>query len=311
MPWKNELDSLRSMRLFTRVIELASFSAVAREEKVGQPSISKVITALERDLGVRLLERTTTAVTATEEGKRFYERSRRVLEEYADAVADVRGLKQRCAGSLLVSAPVGLGELRLNTLFLEFLEKYPEIDLELLLNDRMVDLVEEGVDVAIRLSGSLPPNVVARHIASSPRVLVASPEYLKNSPKVRRPEDLEMHQCIRFAGIASGNRLEFHNGSRTIIVLTRGRYRVNNSLTLRQCFLQGSGLGSAPAWLVQDLIDAGALIHLLPKWTLPGQPIHLVYPSRRYLPVRSHALLQFMAQKIPMLPGLCSTSTPP
>ena len=305
------MDSLRSLQLFTRVVELASFSAVAREEGIGQPSISKVIGALERNLGVRLLERTTTAVTPTEEGRRFYERSHRVLEEYADAVTDVRGLKQRFAGPLLVSAPVGLGELRLNTLFLEFLETYPEIDVELLLNDRMVDLVEEGVDVAIRLGEPLPPNAVARNIASTPRVLVASPQYLKNSPRIRRPEDLERHQYIRFAGIASGDRLEFSNASATVTVLTRGRYRVNNSLALRQCFLHGTGLGTAPAWLVQDLIDTGALIQLLPKWQLPGQDLRLLYASRRYLPLRTQALLQFMAARIPTLPGFSAIAMTP
>lgn len=300
---------MQSIRLFTRVVELASFSAVAREARLGQPTVSKIISALERNLGVRLLERTTTAVTLTEEGRRFYERSNRVLEEYADAVADIRGLKQRCAGTLLISSPVGLGELRLNTLFLEFLEKYPEIEIELILNDRMVDLVEEGVDVAIRLGDQLPPSAVARHIASSPRVLVASPGYLRTSPKVRRPEDLEKHQYIRFAGTTSGHRLEFSNGSEKILVPTRGRYRVNNSLALRQCFLQGTGMGTAPAWLVQDLIDTGVLIQLLPNWKLAGQPVHLIYPSRRYLPLRSRALLQFMAEKIPMLPGFSSITT--
>ncbi|MBC8733290.1 LysR family transcriptional regulator [Paraburkholderia sp. UCT2] len=298
------MDSLQSMRLFTRVVELGSFSAVAREENTGQPTISKVIAALERNLGVRLLERTTTSLTPTGEGTRFYERSKRVIEEYADAVADARGQTQRLAGTLLVNAPVGLGELRLNALFLEFLAKYPEIEIELILNDRVIDLVEEGVDMAIRLGDDLPPHAVARHIASSPRVLVATPEYIKRTRKVRRPEDLVQHEYIRYAGIASGSRMEFSNAAEKVVVATTGRYRVNSSLALRQCFLEGVGLGTAPAWLVQDLIDTGALVRLLPKWQMASQPLHLVYPSRRYQPLRTRALLQFMAGRIPELPGL-------
>ncbi len=298
------MDSIQSLRLFMRVVELGSFSAVAREESTGQPTISKVIAALERQLGVRLLERTTTSLTLTDEGSRFYERSKRVIEEYADAVADVRGQTQRLAGTLLVNAPVGLGELRLNALFLEFLAKYPEIEIELILNDRVIDLIEEGVDVAIRLGDELPPHVVARHIASSPRVLVATPEYVKRTPKVRRPEDLAQHECIRYAGIASGSRMEFSNAAEIVLVATTGRYRVNSSLALRQCFLEGIGLGTAPAWLVQDLIDTGALVQLLPTWQMTSQAVHLVYPSRKYQPLRTRTLLQFLAERVPDLPGI-------
>ena len=291
------------MRLFTRAVELGSFSAVAREENTSQPTVSKMIAALEQHLRVRLLERTTTSLTLTEEGKRFYERSKRVIEEYADAVADARGQTHMFVGALRINAPVGLGELRLNALILEFLAKYPEIEIELILNDRVIDLVEEGVDVAIRLGGELPPNVIARNIAFSPRVLVATREYVERAPKINKPEDLAQHEYFRFAGLAFENRLEFSNNTEKVIVLTKGRFRVNSSLALRECFLEGKGLGSAPAWLVQDLIDTGDLIRLLPNWEMMPQQAHLVYPSRKYQPQRTRALLQFMAERIPKLPG--------
>jgi len=291
------------MRLFTRAVELGSFSAVAREENIGQPTVSKVIAALEQDLRVRLLERTTTSLTLTEEGKRFYERSRRVIEEYDDAVADARGQTHKFVGALRINAPVGLGELRLNALILDFLAQYPDIEIELILSDRVIDLVEEGVDVAIRLGGELPPNVIARNIAFSPRVLVATREYVERSPLIDKPEDVSHHEYFRFAGLAVGSRLEFFNKNEKVIVLTKGRYRVNSSLALRDCFLQGKGLGSAPAWLVQDLIDTGELIRLLPNWDMTPQPVHLVYPSRKYQPQRTRSFLQFMAERIPKLSG--------
>jgi DNA-binding transcriptional LysR family regulator len=265
--------------------------------------VSKIIAGLEQHLRVRLLERTTTSLTLTEEGKRFYERSKRIIEEYADAVADVRGQTQMFVGALRINAPVGLGELRLNALVLEFLAKYPEIEIELIVNDRMVDLVEEGVDVAIRLGGSLPPNVIARNIAFSPRVLVATKEYVEHAPKISKPEDVALHAYFGFAGLTIGSRVEFSNNTEQVIVLTKGRYRVNSSLALRECFLDGKGLGTAPAWLVQDLIDAGDLIRLLPNWEMPPQQVHLVYPSRKYQPLRTQALLQFLAERIPTLPG--------
>ena len=291
------------MRLFTRAVELGSFSAVAREENTSQPTVSKMIAALERHLRVRLLERTTTSLTLTEEGRRFYQRSKRIIEEYADAVADAQGQAHRVAGALRINAPVGLGELRLSALMLEFLAKYPELEIELILNDRVIDLVEEGVDVAIRLGGELPPNVIARNIAFSPRVLVATREYVERAPKINEPEDLAQHEYFRFAGLAFGNQLEFSNNTEKVIVLTKGRFRVNSSLALRECVLEGKGLGSAPSWLVQDLIETGDLIRLLPNWEMLPQQVHLVYPSRQYQPQRTRALLQFMAERIPKLPG--------
>jgi len=305
----SDLDPLRSMRLFARAIDLGSFSAVAREEHISQPTVSKIVALLERRLGVRLLERTTTNLAPTEEGKRFYARSKRLIEEYVEVVADVRGQTQQFAGAMLVNAPLGLGELRLNTLMLKFLEKYPRIEIELILNDRVIGLVEEGVDVAIRLGGSLPPNVIARQIASSSRVLVATPDYLKRAPKLLTPEDLTRHEYVGFARFSSGSNLEFSRKARKVTIATKGRYRVNSSLALRQCFLEGVGLGSAPAWLVQDLIDSKRLIRLLPKWQLACQAVHLVYPSSRYLPLRTRAFLQFMSERIPELPGFQTTKS--
>lgn len=300
------MDTLESMRMFNRVIELGSFSAAAREKNVGQPTMSKVIAALEARLGVRLLERSTTHLTPTEEGKRFYARSKIVLEEYAGAVAEARSQTRQLTGTLRVNAPVGLGELRLNSLVIDFLALHPQMEIELILNDRIIDLVEEGVDVAIRLGDDLPPNVVAPQIATSPRVLVAAREYIVRSARISKPEDLAEHEYLRYAGIASGHEMAFSRAQEVVRVSLHGRYRVNSSLALRQCFLEGMGLGSAPAWLVQDLIENESLVRVLPAWRLPAQAVHLVYPSRRYQPQRVRAFLDFMAARIPQLPGMQS-----
>lgn len=309
MPQGNDLDSLRSMWLYVRAVELGGFSAVAREEKIGQPTVSKVISAMEKALGVRLLQRTTTSVTPTDEGRRYYERCKQMLEAHAEAVADVRGQAQRPVGLLTVSAPLGLGELHLNRLVLAFLKQYPEIEVELNLTDRIVGLVEDGIDVAIRLGNTLPPDAVARTIAWSPRVLVATPGYVKRAPKIRRPEDLLEHSFVGYARASVGARLELSSGDETIVVPTRGRYRVSSSPALRECYLEGMGLGSAPAWLVQDLIDAGRLVRLLPKWVIPPHSMHLISPSRRYQPLRARVFLAFMAEHIPALPGFHPAGT--
>lgn len=297
------MDTFRALGLFVRVVELGSFTAAAREAGVGQPTLSKAISALERSLGVRLLERTTTGLTPTEEGRRFYARGKQLVEDYRDAAAEVRGTTDQLKGTLRVNAPLGLGELRLNNLVLSFLADHPGIELELILNDRMVDLVEEGVDVAIRLGYPLPQDAVAREIAYAPRVLAASPAYLRTKPKLEVPEDLAAHEYIWFAGLSSRNVLTFNRGTEVATVAASGRFRVNSSLSLRQSLLQGAGLGSAPTWLVQDLIEAGDLTHLLADWCLPGQSLHLIYPSRRYLPLRTRAFMRFMTEHLTDLPG--------
>ncbi len=298
------MDLFRSLRVFVRVIDLGSISAAAREAGVGQPTASKVLAGLEQTLGVKLLERSTTSLTPTEEGRRLYARSRTILDEYAEALAEVRGQAQSVAGPILISAPVGLGELHLNRLILRFVKAHPDVEVELILNDRAVNLVEEGVDVAVRLGGQLPPDVVARTIGASPRVLVAAPAYLAKTPPVRRPEDLGAHEYIRYAGLVSGCAIEFSNTAERVVVQVHGRFRVNNSLGIREALSQGAGLGSAPAWLVQDLVDSGVLVRLLPDWQMVSQPVHLLYSNRRYQPFRVRAVLQYLTAELPKLPGV-------
>ncbi|PTL83793.1 LysR family transcriptional regulator [Vitiosangium sp. GDMCC 1.1324] len=297
------MDTIRAMQTFVRAVELGSLSAVAREQHTTQPTVSKVVAALEKSLGVRLLDRTTTSLAPTEQGKRFYERATRVLEEFGEAVSDARGLSETPAGRLRVSAPASFGVLRLNALMLDFLSLYPDIELELSFDDRFVDLVEEGVDVALRLGATLPPNVVARRIAASPRYLVASPAYLRDRPRIRTPRDLARHEILRFTWLSTGETIELDGPGGKVTLTAPCHYRVNNSLAMRESFLRGAGFGMTPAWLVQDLLDTGELVRVLPRWSGPTQDAFLLYPSRRYQPARTNALLRFLAERIPRLPG--------
>ncbi|MBB1594148.1 LysR family transcriptional regulator [Achromobacter sp. UMC46] len=298
------MDTLRAMRAFVRAVELGTLSAAAREQGLTQPALSKIVAALEKDLNVRLLERSTTRVVPTDQGKRFYERANRVLEEYAEAVADARGQTEQPAGFLRVNAPVALGQFRLNALIRDFLDAYPDIQVELILNDRFVDLVEEGVDVALRLGGDLPPNAIARKIAVSPRHLVAAPSYLARHGKPRTPDDLSTHDYVRFAWLPAGDTLELHQGSARASVQTQGRYRVNNALAIRETLAMGAGVGLCPDWLVQDLVAGGQLLRVLPKWSGAPQEAFLIYPSRRYQALRARLLIQFLADRLPTQPGM-------
>jgi DNA-binding transcriptional LysR family regulator len=297
------MDTLRAMHTFVRAVELGSLSAAAREQSTGQPAVSKLVAGLERQLGVRLLERTTTRLVPTEEGRRFLERAKRVLEEFHEAVTEVRGSRHAPSGLLRVNAPLALGELRLNALVLEFLALYPDIEVELILNDRFVDLAEEGVDVALRLGGALPPQVVARKLGTSPRGLVASPAYLERAGRPRRPQDLSSHQLLRFAWATSGDVVELSGPDGPLQVAAGGRYRINSSIAIREALLKDAGIAMAPAWLVQDLLDERRLVRVLPRWHGMPQDAFVLYPPRRYQPLRARVFIEFLGDRVVRIPG--------
>ncbi|WDH36194.1 LysR family transcriptional regulator [Pseudomonas chlororaphis] len=298
------MDSLKAMHCFVRAVELGSLSSAARELGSTQPTVSKLVAALEKQLGTRLLIRGTSGLTPTEQGKRFYERAKAVLEEYSEAVAEVRGLTERPEGVLRVNVPVSLGVLHLNALLLAFMAQYPDIEVELIFNDRFVDLTEENVDLALRLGGDLPPNAIARRIATSPRYLVAAPEYLRQHPPLNSPADLGEHNFLRFAWLAAGDRLEL-SGPRgeKVSITPQGRYRSNSSLAIRDGVLQGAGLCVTPAWLVSDLLDSGQLVRVLLDWSGPANEAFLIYPERRYRPLRVRLLMEYLAERVARLPG--------
>jgi DNA-binding transcriptional LysR family regulator len=301
------MDTIRSLRCFVRAVELGSLSAVAREEGITQPTVSKLMAALERELGVRLLERSTTSLQATPQGGRFYQRALGVLAEYQEAVADARGQTDTPAGLVRVNAPSAFGQFRLNALLAPFLDRYPQVDIELILDDRIVDLVKEGVDICVRQGHELPPDAVARLAGVSPRRLVAAPDYLRAHGAPRQPRDLARFDYIRFAWLADGDLLTLRRGERAETIQTRGRYRVNNALAIRESLAAGGGIGLCPLWLVQDLLDSGALVLVLPEWEGQPQPLHLLSPSRRYQPLRARLLLDHLATEIARLPGYATS----
>ncbi|WP_028101539.1 LysR family transcriptional regulator [Pseudoduganella violaceinigra] len=297
------MDQLKGMQFFVRVVETGSLSAAAREAGITQPTVSKTIANLERTLAARLLERSSTSLALTDAGKRFYERSKRVLDAYEEALADVRGALEQPSGLLRVNAPVGIGEAHLNAAILQFLDSHPGIQIELILNDRLIDLVEEGVDLAVRLGGVLPGNVIARKIASSPRILVASPHYLERFGTPQALQDLARHNFVRYAWLEGGDRISFYRDDTVTAVEVNGRLRVNNSLAVRQSLASGFALGMAPLWLIHDLLKSGQLVRLLPDWEAAPHEVHLLYPSRRFMPLRTRALIEFLQSTVANWPG--------
>jgi DNA-binding transcriptional LysR family regulator len=286
------LDRLTAMGTFVRVVESGSFSAVARESQTTQSAVSKQVAALERALGVRLLSRTTRSLALTEMGERYFEQARRLVAEIAEAESGLRQGEQQLTGWLRVAASVGFGRLKLLPLVKTFLEAHPGVKVDLRLNDSFIDLVEQGIDVAVRIGELADSTLVARRLGTTKRVLIASRKYLRSVPKgiksPRVPDDLQRHNCIVYTELATQNDWTFTSGpgasvqpGKVVTVRAQGNLQTNSSEVVRAAVLSGMGIGFSPTWLFEDEIARDDLQLLLPDWLARSVPVHLISPSQR------------------------------
>lgn len=286
------MDRLTAMQTFVRVVESGSFSAVARELQQTQSAVSKQVAALERALGARLLSRTTRSLSLTEEGERYFEQARRLVAEIAEAEGSLRQGEQQLTGWLRVAASVGFGRLKLLPLVKTFLIAHPGVKIDLRLNDGFIDLVEQGIDVAVRIGELADSSLVARRIGTTRRALVASRSYLRALPKGRKipraPADLQWHNCIVYTELSTQNAWTFTAGAGApvppgtqVTVRAQGNLQTNSSEVVRAAVISGMGVGLSPTWLFEDEIQRGELQVLLPDWPAPSMPVHLISPSQR------------------------------
>jgi DNA-binding transcriptional LysR family regulator len=286
------MDRLSAMQTFVRVVETGSFSAVARETNSTQSGISKQVAALERELGARLLSRTTRALSLTEEGERYFEQVRRLVGEIAEAESVLRRGEQALSGWLRVAASVGYGRLKLLPLVGTFLAAHPGVKIDLKLDDGFVDLVEQGIDIAVRIGELADSSLIARRVGSSKRSLFASRAYIRSLPQgkqmPRKPEDLLQHNCIVYTELANHNAWTFTAGpgaavdvGTRVTIRAQGSLQTNSSEVVRAAVLSGMGIVNAPTWLFEDQMDNGELQTLLPEWPAAPLPVHLVSPVQR------------------------------
>src|SRR6185437_8460538 len=250
------------------------------------------VAALEAQLGAKLLTRTTRSLALTEEGARYFEQARRLVAEIAEAESVVRSGERELAGWLRVAASVGYGRLRIMPLVQSFLAKHKGVRIDLRLNDGFIDLIEQGIDIAVRL-GELPDSgLVARQIATTPRWLVAHRDYVRHLPKGRKaprtPEDLLHHNCIVYTEVPWRRVWKFTAGPGAVeptgsvrTVQVQGNLQTNSSEVIRSSVLAGMGIGFSPTWLFEEELASGAVQHLLPDWESAEIPIHLVSPPER------------------------------
>jgi DNA-binding transcriptional LysR family regulator len=284
-------------------VETGSFSAVARELGTIQPTVSKQLNALEEHLGVRLLNRTTRQLSPTEAGRKYYDRCRHILDEVSDLESSLADLQTRTTGLLRVNAPVAFGQLYMLPLVFHFRKKYPGLAVDLTLNDRFVDLVQEGVDVAIRFGDLADSQVVARRVGGVTRVCVASPDYLHTRGTPHSPADLSAHNCITYNYLFS-NEWQFEGPQGPLSVRVKGDFRANSAITIRAAALEGIGIAHMPAVFVQEDIDKGRLTQVLADYGPPPVDIHAVYPSARFLSSKVRLFLDFVRDEFQDIPAL-------
>jgi DNA-binding transcriptional LysR family regulator len=297
---------LEQIRTFVRAVETGSFTAVAAEQGQSQPTVSRQIAALEDHLGVRLMQRTTRALTLTDEGRDYYSHARGLLDAVEEAALAVRP-DAAVRGMLRIAAPLAFARLHLMPRMARFLDAHPDLRTDWVLGDRAVDLVEEGVDLAIRIGRISDQGLIARKIGLMRRVTVARPDYFARAGRPQHPEDLKHHDCIVYTGLATVDEWHFvAPGGSPIMVKVSGRVRVSASEGMRSALLEGLGVAVCPTWLFTDEIETGVVERVLNGFEPAALPIQAVYPSRRLVPPRVRAFVDYLADAFRADPRLAA-----
>jgi DNA-binding transcriptional LysR family regulator len=294
------MDRLAAMRTLVRVIDAGSFSEAARHLRVGQPAVSKTIVRLETELGVRLISRTTRGLLPTDAGQRFYERAVRAIEEADEAEIAARDAGASLGGRLRVSLAVTLGRLHVIPLLPDFMARHPALEVDLVMEDRTTDLVEEGVDVALRLGPQPDSSLAGRIIASKRRVVVGTPAYFAATDTPKHPADLDHHKAIILSIERGPLAWTFVRGAESVRVVPVGRIRVSAAEGLRAAVLAGLGYTVGSEWgFGHDLAD-GQVQEVLATWPLPPVDLWALFPGSRQPSARARAFVAFVGARLKM-----------
>ncbi len=288
------MDRLDAMHAFVSVADLKGFAPAARKLGGSASAVTRLVAGLEEHLGARLLQRTTRSVTLTDVGARYLERARRILGDVEEAEGSVRAERTQPSGRLVVSAPLMFGRLYVSPIMSAFLKKYPDVSGELRLSDRIVNLVDEGIDLAVRIGHLADSSVVARTVGDMRRIVVASPRYLKARGTPQTPSDLVGHDIIQFTGTGSLSEWRFAEDGREIRVSVSSRFATNSTDAAIQHAEQGGGLINVLAYQAAEGLKTRKLKIVLSDYERPPLPIHLVYPTSRLLSAKVRAFVDLV-----------------
>ncbi|TQF70036.1 LysR family transcriptional regulator [Pseudoalteromonas luteoviolacea] len=298
------MDSIIAMRSFIRVVETGSFSAVAKEQNTNQATISKRIASLEKKLGTKLLVRGSRKHTLTETGKTYFERVTNIVMEIDEAEAEARSLTATPKGDLRITVPTMFGGMYVAPVISEFLATYPNINLDIKFDENMVDLVKEGIDVAIRLGDLQDSSMIAKNLGHDELIIVASPLYLSKHSIPETADDLANHNCLIYSlSPKRGTVWVFSDKSDTSAVEVTGNFQCDNGMGLKEMLLANAGIALMPRWLVDKELGSGQLVHIL-KDSYKRYPISAVFPNNRYVPLKVRCFIDFMQKMIRTDPAL-------
>jgi DNA-binding transcriptional LysR family regulator len=293
------MDKFESMRAFAQVVEAGGFAAAAREMGLSRSAVNKLVMNLEEALQVQLLQRTTRKVTPTATGLAFYERCIAILADVAEAELAVSDLQTKPQGQLRINAPMTFGTRYLSPLLAQFLQRYPDLHVELSLNDRFIDPIEEGFDVTLRIAHPTPmANLIVQALAPAPVILCAAPDYLRDRQPPQLPSDLADHPCLAYGHLATDNQWTLIGPDGEHKITIAGPLCANNGEVLQAAAVQGLGITLLPRFIVQADLAAGRLQQLMPAYEAPKISICVLYPVNRHLSTKVQLLVDFLAEQI-------------
>jgi len=289
------MDRFQEMRVFAAVVDAGSFVGAADELDLSKAVVSRLVADMEARLRVRLLHRTTRRLSLTSEGEVFYQRCKELLASLDEAEAEITDRSGRAVGTLKISAPVSFGLLHLAPLWADFLASHPDLSLEVSLSDRMVDLVDEGIDLSIRIARLESSSLVSRRLSSTRMVLCASKRYLRAKGTPRQPQDLVQHDVFAYSLLAMGDTWQFEGPAGPVAVRVHPRVRTNSGDTCRAIALAGGGIILQPMFMVEADLKSGALVELLPAFRSIELGIYAVYPTRKHVLPKVRLLIDYLA----------------
>jgi DNA-binding transcriptional LysR family regulator len=290
------MDRIDAMQAFVAVADLRGFAPAARKLGLSPSAVTRLVAGLEEHLGARLLQRTTRSVTLTDVGTRYLERARRILADIEEAEGSAEGERTRPSGRLVVPAPVGFGRLHVSPVMSAYLTRYPQVAGELRLADRLVNLVEDGVDLAVRIGHLADSSLVARHVGEMRRIVVASPSYLSQRGEPETPQAIASHATIQFGAATAPPDWRFVEHDREVRVACTPRFITNSADAAIQYAEQDGGLTRVLAYQAADAIKAGRLQIVLAPFEQPALPIHLVYPTSRLLSAKVRTFIDLVIE---------------
>ncbi|WP_043199066.1 LysR family transcriptional regulator [Pseudomonas putida] len=294
------MNPYEDMRIFAQVMEAGSFTAAADRLGMSKQSVSRRLMQLEERLGVRLLNRSTRRLDATPLGQHYYQSALRLLGEVQQVEHDISGQAQALRGTLRLSAPLSFAMSHLGCLLTEFLQLHPQVDVEVDLSDRAVDLIGEGYDLALRIGALEDSSLIARRITSVERVYCASPAYLQARGVPLKPEELAGHDCLPY-GHSRQVQWQFRQGGKAQAIQVTGRMRANNGELLRDAAIAGMGVTYLPTFIVGQALADGRLVNVLEEWTPPALQLSAVYPQHRQVARPVQGFVNFLRERLVQL----------